>query len=84
MSEFKFACPKCEQHLQCDEQFSGREIQCPSCHVLLHIPPIPGRTAQFEMESGKTWATFIPAAHVPRPKGLFLSGKQGSPGPRQH
>ena len=67
MSDFKFACPKCEQHLQCDEQFSGRQIQCPSCHILLHIPPIPGRTAAFQMESGKTWATYIAPVLAPRP-----------------
>jgi len=47
MSQFKFSCPHCEQHLQCDEQFSGREIQCPNCHHLIHIPPIPGRTAEY-------------------------------------
>ncbi|HUA67200.1 MAG TPA: hypothetical protein VMA13_01515 [Candidatus Saccharimonadales bacterium] len=54
MSEFKFSCPHCRQHLQCDEQFSGREILCPSCHHLIHIPPIPGKTAQYQPESGKT------------------------------
>jgi hypothetical protein len=67
--------------LQCDEQFSGREIQCPTCHVLLHIPPIPGRTANFKMESGKTWATFIPPGDVQAPKGLSLSGRPATPKP---
>lgn len=81
MSEFKFECPKCRQRLQCDEQFCGREIQCPSCQVLLHIPPIPGRTAQFKMEAGKTWATFIPPGNVPRPQGLALSRKEAPPKP---
>ncbi|MCX6922355.1 MAG: hypothetical protein NT154_03935 [Verrucomicrobia bacterium] len=29
MSEFKFSCPHCQQHLQCDERLSGREIRIP-------------------------------------------------------
>jgi hypothetical protein len=62
MNEFKFSCPHCDQHLQCDEQFSGREIQCPACDHLIRIPAIPGKTVEFNPESGKTWATFVPNA----------------------
>jgi DNA-directed RNA polymerase subunit RPC12/RpoP len=65
MNEFKFSCPRCQQHLQCDEQFSGREIQCPSCHHLIRIPPVPGKTVQYVAESGQTWQTFIRPAHKP-------------------
>ena len=65
MNEFKFSCPKCQQHLQCDEQFSGREIQCPGCNILLRIPPVPGKTAQFNPESGMTWATYLPSGNQP-------------------
>jgi hypothetical protein len=60
MSEFKFACPHCQQHLACDEQFSGRQIQCPGCNHLIKIPPAPGKTKQYEPTSGMTWETFIP------------------------
>jgi len=81
MSEFKFACPHCQQHLQCDEQFSGREIQCPTCHVLIRIPPIPGKTAQYSPESGKTWATFVSSGNVPPPKGLSVGPKKDPPKP---
>jgi len=59
MAEFKFSCPHCQQHLQCREEFSGRQIQCPTCHVLIRVPPVPGQTAQFAPESGMTWATFV-------------------------
>ena len=62
MNEFKFSCPHCDQHLQCDEQFSGREIQCPGCNHLIRIPPAPGKTVEFKPESGMTWATFVPGA----------------------
>jgi hypothetical protein len=80
MSEFKFGCPKCEQHLQCEEQFAGREIQCPHCHHLIRIPPAPGKTAQFTPESGLTWATFVPPGNAEPPKGLSI-GKKADPPP---
>jgi DNA-directed RNA polymerase subunit RPC12/RpoP len=54
MSEFKFNCPRCQQHLQCEEAFSGRQIQCPACKFLIRIPPVPGKTCQFTPESGMT------------------------------
>jgi hypothetical protein len=79
MSEFKFSCPQCQQHLQCDEQFSGREIQCPGCNHLIRIPPIPGKTVQYNPESGKTWATFVPAGNVP--KGISTTPKKEDPKP---
>ena len=68
MSEFKFSCPHCSQHLACEEQFSGRQIQCPACQVLIRIPAVPGKTAQFDPQSGKTWATFVPPGNVGPPK----------------
>jgi DNA-directed RNA polymerase subunit RPC12/RpoP len=68
MSEFKFSCPRCEQHLQCDERLSGKQIQCPACNHLIVIPPSPARQAQgnYTPESGQTWATFIPRASNPK------------------
>ena len=81
MKQFKFSCPHCEQHLQCDEQFSGREIQCPNCQVLIRIPPVPGKTAQYSPESGKTWATFVPPGNVGAPKGLAINPKKEPPKP---
>jgi hypothetical protein len=81
MSEFKFSCPHCQQHLQCDEQFSGREIQCPACQVLIHIPPVPGRTAQYTPESGKTWATFVQSGKVAPPQALSVERKEKPPKP---
>jgi hypothetical protein len=60
MSEFKFACEHCGQHLQCDEQLSGRQIQCPKCQHLIRIPPAPGKTVEYQPESGLTWATYVP------------------------
>ena len=79
MNQFKFSCPQCEQHLQCDEQFSGREIQCPGCHHLIRIPPVPGKTVEYKPESGKTWATFVPPGDAAPPKNLSITPKKDSP-----
>jgi len=38
MSEFKFSCPNCGQHIQGDERWSGREINCPACQQPLVVP----------------------------------------------
>lgn len=84
MSEFKFSCPFCEQHLQCDNRMSGRQIKCPSCDHLIHVPPAPGQTAaaNYTPESGKTWATFIAPPNVEKPKGLGLEGKPPPQSPK--
>jgi DNA-directed RNA polymerase subunit RPC12/RpoP len=80
MSEFKFNCPHCDQPLECDEAYSGREIQCPSCNVLMRIPPVPGKTADYQPESGRTWMTHVGAgpAHVP---GKLSLERKPNPGP---
>jgi len=79
MNPLKFSCPHCGQHLQCDESASGREIQCPNCNHLIRIPPIPGRTAEYSPESGKTWATFVSSPNAQTPKGLSLGRKDDPP-----
>jgi len=66
MSELKFECPNCKQHLACDASNSGRQIQCPECNHLIRIPSVPGKTAEYKPESGKTWATYIPPGKVDR------------------
>lgn len=38
MSDIKFACPHCRQHVQCDESHSGRKVACPNCKASLRIP----------------------------------------------
>lgn len=38
MSEFKFNCPACGQHLLVDEAWTGRRIDCPMCSARIVIP----------------------------------------------
>lgn len=38
MSEFKFACPVCGQHITCDSASSGTQMDCPTCFRKLIVP----------------------------------------------
>lgn len=53
--------------------FPGCEILCPSRKVLVHIPPVPGMTAQFQPESGNGWASFVAGGDVLLPEALCVN-----------
>jgi hypothetical protein len=38
MSEIKFACPNCQQHIQCGIGYAGLEIPCPTCQSKMTVP----------------------------------------------
>ena len=38
MSEFRFACPGCGQHIACDDSYAGMSIQCPACQRPMVVP----------------------------------------------
>ena len=41
MSEFKFACPICGQHIRCDSTKSGSQMDCPTCFRKIVVPQAP-------------------------------------------
>jgi hypothetical protein len=41
MSEFKFACPVCGQHITADSSSSGGQIECPTCFQKIVVPQAP-------------------------------------------
>lgn len=41
MSDFKFACPVCNQHIRCDTSYIGTQTKCPACQNTIIIPPPP-------------------------------------------
>lgn len=41
MSEFKFACPVCGQHITADTRASGSHLECPTCFQKLVVPQAP-------------------------------------------
>src|SRR5687767_794016 len=38
MSDIKFSCSACGQHMVCDAQFAGRNTECPSCRWDITVP----------------------------------------------
>jgi hypothetical protein len=44
MSEFKFACPVCGQHITADSNASGGKINCPTCFRKIIVPQAPAST----------------------------------------
>jgi hypothetical protein len=38
MSEVKFACPVCGQHIRCDSTKSGTQMDCPTCFRKMIVP----------------------------------------------
>jgi hypothetical protein len=41
MSEFKFACPVCGQHITADSSASGKPLECPTCFQRIVAPQAP-------------------------------------------
>lgn len=41
MSEFKYACPVCGQHMMCDSSQSGSVMECPTCFQKIVAPQAP-------------------------------------------
>src|SRR4051812_23730031 len=42
MIEFKFSCPNCNQHIQCNDAYCGLQIICPTCKNQIVVPQAPG------------------------------------------
>jgi hypothetical protein len=41
MSEFKFSCPKCQQNISATSEYSGAQINCPTCQTPIVVPAAP-------------------------------------------
>jgi len=41
MSEFKYACPVCGQHIGCDSSQAGTVMECPTCFQKITVPQAP-------------------------------------------
>jgi DNA-directed RNA polymerase subunit RPC12/RpoP len=41
MSEFKYACPVCGQHMMCDSSQGGSTMECPTCFQKIIAPQAP-------------------------------------------
>jgi predicted RNA-binding Zn-ribbon protein involved in translation (DUF1610 family) len=59
MSEFKFACPVCGQHITADSSTSGGQLECPTCFQKIVVPQAP--------EAGDT-KFILSASQVAKPR----------------
>lgn len=41
MSDYKFACPVCGQHMKCDSSQAGSVMECPTCFQKITAPQAP-------------------------------------------
>jgi DNA-directed RNA polymerase subunit RPC12/RpoP len=46
MSEFKYACPVCGQHIKCDSTQGGTTMECPTCFQKIIVPQAPATEDQ--------------------------------------
>ncbi len=46
MSEFKYACPVCGQHIKCDSSQAGTQMECPTCFQQITVPQAPATEDQ--------------------------------------
>jgi len=46
MSDFKFACPHCQQSLEAPQELMGQVIDCPTCKGRIQLPPASGGSTQ--------------------------------------
>jgi DNA-directed RNA polymerase subunit RPC12/RpoP len=46
MSEFKYACPVCGQHIKCDSTQGGTTMECPTCFQKIVVPQAPASDNQ--------------------------------------
>lgn len=53
MSEFKFACPVCGQHMMCDVSHGGSVMECPTCFQQIVAPQAPAPDAKFILTGTK-------------------------------
>jgi hypothetical protein len=53
MSEFKFACPVCGQHMMCDASQGGSVMDCPTCFQKIVAPQAPAADVKFILTGTK-------------------------------
>ncbi|MBO7152734.1 MAG: hypothetical protein J6W67_02905 [Lentisphaeria bacterium] len=60
MSEFKFYCPHCNQHLAATEEYVGCEIECPKCKKIFICKKPPANNTNVQQSAlGANNATFL-------------------------
>jgi DNA-directed RNA polymerase subunit RPC12/RpoP len=77
MSEFKYACPVCGQHMKCDSSQSGTVMECPTCFQKITAPQAP------ETDDPKFIITGTKVGERPIPAAVADSGAAPAPAPKK-
>ena len=72
MSEFKFACPVCRQHITADSGDTGTQIECPTCFQKIVVPQAPTAESQKFILS----ATMAGAARTSKDDAVATAGER--------
>jgi hypothetical protein len=98
MSDLKFSCPACGQHIQCDASHAGENLPCPACAhivrapadagILVKLPPAVTNSASPAAEEKASYASAGPVEEdadepVPTLEENFLADS-GTPTPGSH
>jgi len=79
MSEFKYACPVCGQHMMCDSSQSGTVMECPTCFQKITAPQAPAsEDTKFIITGTKVGER--PAPKFPQATSSFVPAAKGFPG----
>ena len=70
MSEFKYACPVCGQHIKCDSSQAGSVMECPTCFQKITVPQAPTSDDQKFIITG-TKVGERPAPNVPEDRAVM-------------
>ena len=79
MSEFKYACPVCGQHIKCDSSQTGTTMVCPTCFQKIIVPQAPASGDQKLILTG-TKAGDRPATKNPEANPYAAKQAKGFPG----
>ena len=64
MSEFKFACPVCGQHITAGSEAAGTQLECPTCFRRIVVPQAPSGSSNLILSATQaTNARSFPADH---------------------
>jgi hypothetical protein len=69
MSDLKFSCPSCGQHIQCEQSHAGEKLPCPKCAALIRVPT----DAEIVTRTSEPAPTPFGSGNVPTLEENFLS-----------
>src|SRR2546423_15529104 len=81
MSDLKFSCPTCQQHIQAGPEYAGVQISCPACAAPMMVPGSPiSAVSAAPVAPGPAYAS--PPPPPPTPAAAAGCPSCGTPLPR--